>query len=199
MSQNDDKVLYSGEVTYDAAAVRRMERIRFRTFQLGASAMRILCAGIMVVCGYLMGGTTGILFVAFGCILAVSRDIVGRWRCEQTVKALQGRSIPVKYEFFEDSFHTITDGQRQACDYAQLICLMEDDRCFYLYPNEYQIYMVSKESVKPQDPEGLKTLVARSAGVSWIRPLSLLTANLKQIIAFQREVGKKRFAKQGSR
>ena len=185
------KALYTGSITYDAAAVRKMEKIRYRTFQLGPSAMRILCGAVMVVCGYLTGGAAGTLFVAFGCILIVSRDIVGRWRCEQTVKALGGRSIQVAYEFFEESFFTIADGRRQSCSYAQLICLMEDDRNFYLYPNEHQLYMIERSSLQPQNAEAFKKRIAKGAQTEWIRPLSLLTANLKQVIAFLKATGKK--------
>lgn len=179
--------MITGSVTYDAAAVRKMEKVRFRTFNFLTSAARILCGVIMVVSGCFIGGGTGTLLVAFGCILTVSNDITGRWRADQTAKALQGGSITVRYEFYEDSFLSITD-KPLTCAYQDLILLMEDSQYYYLYPNEYQVYLIAVDSVKSGDREALKKLLSGKTGLTWVRPLSMLTANLKTIIQFQKAV-----------
>ena len=179
--------MITGSVTYDAATVRKMEKVRFRTFNFLTSAARILCGVVMVVSGCFIGGGTGTLLVAFGCFMTVSNDITGRWRADQTAKTLQGSSITVRYEFYEDSFLSITDKPIR-CAYEDLILLMEDSQYYYLYPNEYQVYLVSAESVKSSDRESLKRLLAGKTGLTWVRPLSLISANLKTIIQFQKVV-----------
>ena len=185
---------FAGNITYDETTVKRMEKVRYRTFSLVSSAVRVLCAVIMVVCGYLTGGKTGTVFVAFGCILAVSSDVVGRWRCSETIKALKGGSIRVKYEFYDRHFLTITNGTPTQCDYTDLILLMEDGQYYYLFPNQYQVYMIAANSLQPDDSAAFHELLGSAGDLEWIRPLSLITANLRQIITFWRgvEKGKKR-------
>lgn len=187
-------MLFTGKVAYDASTVKRMERIRFRTFHFLTSAVRVLCAVIMVVCGAFTGGGIGTLFVAFGCILAVSSDITGRWRVDQTIKAMNGRTIDVRYEFYDRYFLTYSKGDPQRYEYRDLIVLMEDDAYFYLYPNQLQVYMIEADSLEPDEREAFRKLAGSAAGLTWLRPLSLLSANLKGIIAFQKTVaeGKKR-------
>lgn len=183
---------FSGTVVYSARTVRQMEKIRNRTFNLMTSVVRIICAGIMVVCGYLSGGKTGTAFVAFGCILAVSSDIIGRWRCEQTVRALGGNTISVMYRFSPKEFLTETNGSVTHCAYADLICLMEDDDHYYLFPNEHQLYMMEKGTLDPAQPTAFRTMISKESGLKWLRPLSLLTVNLKQLIQFQKAINQKR-------
>lgn len=187
-------MLFAGKVTYDASTVKRMERVRYRTFHLSTTVARIFCAVIMVVCGYLTGGVMGTLFVAFGCILAVSGDITGRWRADQTIKALAGGSISVRYEFYDRYFLSISNGEPLRCEYTDLILLMEDEQYFYLYPNQFQVYMIAAGSLEPDRKESFRELLAGEGDLTWIRPLSLLTANLKTVTAFHNAVskGKKR-------
>lgn len=196
MESNENS--FSGTVTYSAQTVRQMEKVRNRTFNLMTSVVRIVCAGVMVVCGYMTGGKAGTAFVAFGCILAVSSDIIGRWRCEQTVRALGGRTLSVTYRFYETEFLTEVNGQASRCTYAELICLMEDDRHYYLFPNEHQLYMMQKDTLQPAKAETFREMIAKKSGLSWLRPLSLLTVNLKQLVQFQRAVNQKRGRPAGS-
>ena len=185
---------FTGTIIYDAFTVRRMEKVRYRTFQYLTTAVRILCSVIMVICGYLTGGGMGTLFVAFGCILVVSGDITGRWRADQTIKALHGRTITVRYEFYDQYFLSITNDSPLRYEYKDLIVLMEDDRFFYLFPNQLQVYMIEAGSLQPDEKEAFKRLIGKAGNLEWIRPLSFVTANLKTIMAFHRVVsnGKKR-------
>ena len=82
--------MITGSVTYDAAAVRKMEKVRFRTFNFLTSAARILCGVIMVVSGCFIGGGTGTLLVAFGCSWPLN-----------IVKSLQSRTAKGKSVQFE--------------------------------------------------------------------------------------------------
>ena len=189
-----DRIRYRGSVEYTAQTVRKMEKIRYRTFSFITSLVRIVCGAVMVVSGYFTGGSWGTLFVAFGCILAVSGDVVGRWRCDQTVKAMGGRTIHVDYEFADQEFVSVTGRERLSCAYRDIICLMEDESSYYLYPNEHQVYMLQKETLRPSDREGFRRFLSERCRVEWLKPLSLLTVNLKQIIQFQKTLGKKRSA-----
>ena len=130
--------------------------------------------------------------MAFGCILAVSSDIIGRWRCDQTIRVLGGRTMQVSYRFRETDFLTAAGKEESLCAYKDLICLLEDDQYYYLFPNEHQVYMMEKKSLKPKEDDRFRALLAKGSGQEWLRPLSFLTVNLKQIIYFVKTVNRKR-------
>ena len=184
--------MFHGSVSYSAETVKKMEKVRYRTFSLLTSLARIACACVMVVCGYAVGGKSGTLLVALGCILAVSSDVIGRWRCDQTIRALGGGTIHVSYRFLETGFLTSAGKEETLCAYKDLICLLEDEGYYYLFPNEHQVYMMEKESLRPKEGDRFRTLLAKGCDQEWLRPLSLVTVNLKQIIHFVKTVNRKR-------
>ena len=188
---------YTAYIHHTFDTILRLCRALDDTFFFKRKILMALGGVVLVVLGvWNTQSMAGIIFMMIGCWLLASLNLPAKNQADNIKKALGGQYPQNKYEFFDKHFVLYAQNQ-DIINYDKLVRLVEDDGFCYLCLSEQAGYMLEKASLG-NELESFKAFMQKATGLKWIRPYSLATFNLRQIMemaAGGKKSGKKKSSK----
>lgn len=186
--------LYRASVIYNEESLKRMGKMQAHSRYFYNAVYTTVCLALILIGVYLSATTApGLTCIAIGGIGLPIRGSVIKYRTENVIKALAGKTIHVNYKFEKDEIFLTTKDQSNRFKYSALTKLWEDVDYYYLFCGRKEVLMVSKKSLVPKNPENFKSDLSKVTGLSWFIYTSVPIANLRAFLSDLRRNLRSRF------
>lgn len=167
---------YTANITYTADATIKLAKMQQKVFNGTGRMLSIIVSFLIIAFAFYIGMEKpySILILVMGCFALTNNDAPARNRAKKMIIALNGYEPKMKYNFEADDFLCITVNEENRFPYSAIIRMAEDDRFFYLFPDQASAFLIDKASVKPGSAEKLKEFLEKKAGICFIRSVSIL-------------------------
>lgn len=175
---------YTARIDYDSKTSLRLSKMQQRLFNIPLEITGYVLSAFLIVSVFFLGcnTTSGLLFLAAGCLMITNIDAPAKHRVKQLEKMLKGYVPTMEYTFYGKDFESRTVNEYKRCDYNDLIRIVDDGKYFYLFPNKQSCYMVDLASLMPNDTVGFRKLIEESSGLKVTVPFSFLKNGLYTLI-----------------
>ena len=175
---------YTAKIDYDSKTSLRLAKMQQRLFNIPLEITGYVLSAILIASGFFLGcnTTSGLLFLAAGCLMITNIDAPARHRVKQLEKMLKGYVPTMEYTFYEKDFVGRTVNECKRCVYNDLIRIVDDGKYYYLFPDKQYCYMVDLASLVPNDSVGFRKLIEESSGLKVTVPFSFLKNGLYTLI-----------------
>ncbi len=184
-------IRYRAGMQYDEESVRKLDNVITDTYHIWRRIIWYVVAVAMVLYGVAsgIGSVIGMLFTAAGCILLPAVRRIPSGRGNQIIQVMRGKTLSFAYEFREDRLISNAAGQDTPILYRDILKLVKDDRCYYLFQSKDQACMIDKQTLKPADAQGFEKFLQQKTGMEWSGPLSLGKMTLSALIGNKKKPG----------
>lgn len=184
-------------IQHDEKTLEALARKQYDLFSVGNLAARSIISLAAVLYGvYNFSSWWGVLLVAYGSYLMTSTYSSARRSAHKTAEAIRAAGLPFPgsvYSFNDRSMNIEAlnsagkredGGSGEKKDYSDIIKLGEDREYYYLFPNRFGGYMVSKEQLGERCRE-FREFIEKRTGLRFVRrtaPFAALLEWMRSII-----------------
>lgn len=174
---------FRASVTYNEETIKRMGKVQSNSRFIHNAVYLIVCLALILVGVYYSATTKlGITCIAFGGIGIPLLGSMTKYRTDNVIKALGGKTLLVNYKFEKEEIFLTTKGQTNRIKYTDLTKLWEDNDYFYIFYGKYDTLMVPKKSLVPNNPDSFRDELSKVTGLSWYINSSIPLFNLKAFV-----------------
>ncbi|MDO5540305.1 MAG: YcxB family protein [Eubacteriales bacterium] len=182
----------SASITYNEDTMKRMVKIRMRTFR-GIGTYGLFAIGLVfLVLGVLSSyGTlaTRTMMVAVGCFILVGINTPEKYMAKKIIQSMNGRFPKLSYDFGFEVVKIKGADNINRLDYEEIIRLVEDDEYLYVFRKDKSAFMIDRKTAKPK-ADSLKELLSEKTGLRWTKPRALAATSLITIIVDKKNTRK---------
>ncbi len=172
---------FTGNIKHSTESIRQLYKVTYNVYNTRRILIKMM-AGVILASGGLLGNlpTLGqVSLIMIGCWLMVSKDFPARCAADDALDVRKKRNQPLPQmttTFFED-YAELQGGGQMRFEYQCFDRLAEDDAYFYLFLGKDSVCMIGKESLRPNDCNEFKSLIAKKTGNEWreIKPWYLMS------------------------
>ena len=180
---------YTAEMHHSRETLNRFIRVQYDTFEFGRKAILFAAAVGLILFGIAKAAAAALLSVICligGCLLLTNIDAKAKSVADGVAEAMKGKYPSLQYSFSDSGFR---DGEgKEEVPYSRLFRLMADEKYLYLFISKASGYMLELSTVSGEaDAEGLKSFLSGKTGLKWLRPVTLMNFNIKDLIAMLRK------------
>jgi hypothetical protein len=174
-------VKFRASVVYTPEKIQELEKVIASTFYQTPTIIRYLICVVLIAYGLSKRTPGGFVLMAFAALIIGTGNMTGKYRANKTIEALNGKDLKMDYQFYDINFQTDSLGQKAVHQYQDMMRLVEDTDCFYIFENASTSFRIDKGTISPGSEEAFKTFVAEKVGLEWTARVKLISTNLRTI------------------
>lgn len=161
--------MFEARMTHTEGSCLRLARVQNICFGKERKTVRLILAAIPFLLGYAIGldTTVGVLFIVFACFFYYKTSLMFERDAKKAFQQTPKKFMVVEYKFDEHVLKVYSGGIEKRIAYSSLYAMVSDKEYVYLFVNKQQAYMLSLETLVPENRQMFCESLPKWSGKRW--------------------------------